>query len=262
MEAWEEVLSRGENFVTRHAAEMARKINARAVEWGWSKERRDQELVEQLGQVWRIWEQFSEQLQAQAIARWGQEARYFLSNRRAVKEAAQAVARADSLPVAAPAGLEVPAAAPAEPAGGRAAEEAAQAVASADSLPAAAPAEPTGGRAAEEAAQVVATTDSLPAAAPVEPADGQAAAAAEAMAGADLLPVAAPVELASRDEPEDAPANEDKLVVHAGGPDGDQLRLWRRRRKRWRERTCCQWPPQWASGWQNRRCHPLSQCKV
>jgi len=216
----------------------------------------------------------------------GQEARYFLSNRRAAKEAAQAVARAKWLPVAAPAVLEVPAAAPAEPAGGRAAEEAAQAVASADSLPAAAPAEPTGGRAAEEAAQVVASTDSLPAAAPaepvdervaeeaaqvvastdslpaaapVEPADGQAAAAAEVMAGADLLPVAAPVEPAGRDKPEDAPANEDKSVVHAGGSDGDQLR---RRRKRWRERTCCQWPPQGASGWQNRRCHPLSQCKV
>jgi len=76
----------------------------------------------------------------------GQEARYFLSNRQAAKEAAQAVASADSLPVA-------PLAGPVVPANGQAAKEAAQAVASLDLLPVAAPAgleELAKGRVAEE----------------------------------------------------------------------------------------------------------------
>ena len=79
LQALEEALSKGEDIITQRTAEMVRNINARAAEWGWSKERRDQELVEQLGQVRRVWEII-----------------------RAAKEAARAVAGADLLPVAAP----------------------------------------------------------------------------------------------------------------------------------------------------------------
>ena len=40
LQALEEALRKGEDIITQRNAEVARNINARAVKWGWSKERR------------------------------------------------------------------------------------------------------------------------------------------------------------------------------------------------------------------------------